>query len=75
MPSSPSKAPFAAGPSRLSLPRSSSGGEAASDGEVEQDQLAFTIESPSLPQLQLFENIFNTGKSLAAYSSRNLQGS
>ncbi|KAJ3925039.1 MAG: hypothetical protein NXY57DRAFT_1075589, partial [Lentinula lateritia] len=67
MPSSPSKAPSAAGPSRSSLPRSSSGGEAASDGEVEQDQLAFTIESPSLPQLQLFENIFNTGKSLAAY--------
>ncbi|KAJ3845685.1 hypothetical protein EV368DRAFT_70508, partial [Lentinula lateritia] len=25
------------------------------------------IESPSLPQLQLFENIFNTGKSLVAY--------
>ncbi|GAW09481.1 hypothetical protein LENED_011636 [Lentinula edodes] len=67
MPSSPSKAPTAAGPSRLPLPRSSSGREVASDGEVEQDQLAFTIESPSLPQLQLFENIFNTGKSLAVY--------
>ncbi|KAJ3926571.1 MAG: hypothetical protein NXY57DRAFT_1043156 [Lentinula lateritia] len=61
MSSSPSKAPSAAGPSWSSLPCSSSG------GEVEQDQLAFTIESPSLPQLQLFENIFNTGKSLAAY--------
>ncbi|KAJ3897121.1 hypothetical protein F5879DRAFT_928074, partial [Lentinula edodes] len=67
MSSSPSKAPSAAGPSRLSLPRSSSEGEVASDGEVEQDQLAFTIESPSIPQLQLFENVFNTGKSLAAY--------
>ncbi|KAJ3870958.1 hypothetical protein F5051DRAFT_446864 [Lentinula edodes] len=67
MSSSPSKAPSAAGPSRSSLPRSSSEGEVASDGEVEQDQLAFTIESPSIPQLQLFENIFNTGKSLAAY--------
>ncbi|KAJ3926254.1 MAG: hypothetical protein NXY57DRAFT_1043427 [Lentinula lateritia] len=31
--------------------------------EVEQDQLAFMLESPSIPQLQLFENIFNTGKS------------
>ncbi|KAJ3897081.1 hypothetical protein F5879DRAFT_996650, partial [Lentinula edodes] len=38
-----------------------------SDGEVEQDQLAFTIEAPSRPQLQLFETIFNTGKSLSAY--------
>ncbi|KAJ3925383.1 MAG: hypothetical protein NXY57DRAFT_967922 [Lentinula lateritia] len=61
MSSLPSKVPFPAGPSRSSLPRSSS------RGEVEQDQLAFMIESPSLPQLQLFENIFNTGKSLAAY--------
>ncbi|GAW07390.1 hypothetical protein LENED_009378 [Lentinula edodes] len=61
MSSSPSKAPSAAGPSRSSLPRSSSG------GEVEQDQLAFTIESPLIPQLQLFENVFNTGKSLVAY--------
>ncbi|KAJ3858716.1 hypothetical protein EV359DRAFT_87314 [Lentinula novae-zelandiae] len=61
MSSSPSKAPSAAGPSRSSLPRSPSA------GEVEQDQLAFTIESPSTPQIQLFENVFNTGKSLAAY--------
>ncbi|KAJ4463354.1 hypothetical protein C8R41DRAFT_939936 [Lentinula lateritia] len=61
MSSSPSKVSFPAGPSWSSLPRSSS------RGEVEQDQLAFTIESPSLPQLQLFENIFNTGKLLAAY--------
>ncbi|KAJ3803507.1 hypothetical protein F5876DRAFT_85172, partial [Lentinula aff. lateritia] len=38
-----------------------------SDGEVETDQLAFTIESPSRPQLQLFETVFNTGKPLAAY--------
>ncbi|KAJ3911102.1 hypothetical protein F5877DRAFT_86475 [Lentinula edodes] len=28
-----------------------------SDGEVETDQLAFTIESPSHPQLQLFETV------------------
>ncbi|KAJ3897594.1 hypothetical protein F5879DRAFT_995800 [Lentinula edodes] len=61
MSSSPSKAPSAAGPSRSSLPRS------PSEAEVEQDQLAFTIESPSIPQIQLFENVFNTGKSLAAY--------
>ncbi|KAJ3884126.1 hypothetical protein GG344DRAFT_71571, partial [Lentinula edodes] len=38
-----------------------------SDGEVEADELAFTIESPSRPQLQLFETVFNTGKSLSAY--------
>ncbi|KAJ3897609.1 hypothetical protein F5879DRAFT_995787 [Lentinula edodes] len=67
MSSSPSKAPSAASPSRSSLPRSPSEEEVASDGEVEQDQLAFTIESPSIPQIQLFENVFNTGKSLAAY--------
>ncbi|KAJ3845896.1 hypothetical protein EV368DRAFT_89923 [Lentinula lateritia] len=38
-----------------------------SDGEVEADELAFTIESPSRPQLQLFETVFTTGKSLSAY--------
>ncbi|KAJ3846036.1 hypothetical protein EV368DRAFT_89653 [Lentinula lateritia] len=38
-----------------------------SDGEVETDQLAFTIELPSRPQLQLFETVFNTGKPLSAY--------
>ncbi|KAJ3853957.1 hypothetical protein EV368DRAFT_81105 [Lentinula lateritia] len=38
-----------------------------SNGEVEQDQLTFTIEAPSRPQLLLFENVFNTGKLLAAY--------
>ncbi|KAJ3897404.1 hypothetical protein F5879DRAFT_996109 [Lentinula edodes] len=38
-----------------------------SDGEVEQDQLAFTIEFPSRPQLQLFETVFNTGKPLLGY--------
>ncbi|KAJ3803886.1 hypothetical protein F5876DRAFT_84205 [Lentinula aff. lateritia] len=38
-----------------------------SDGEVETDQLAFTIESPSRPQLQLFETVFNTGKLLSGY--------
>ncbi|KAJ3884357.1 hypothetical protein GG344DRAFT_71410 [Lentinula edodes] len=67
MSSSPSKAPSAADPSRSSLPCLSSEGEVAFDGEVEQNQLAFTIELPSIPQLQLFENVFNTGKSLAAY--------
>ncbi|KAJ3885501.1 hypothetical protein GG344DRAFT_82639 [Lentinula edodes] len=67
MSSSTSKAPSAAGPSRSSLPRSPSEGEVASDGEVEQDQLAFTIELPLIPQIQLFKNIFNTGKLLAAY--------
>ncbi|KAJ3871595.1 hypothetical protein F5051DRAFT_433728 [Lentinula edodes] len=43
-----------------------------SDGEVETDQLAFTIESPSCPQLQLFETVFNTGKSLSAYCQDDL---
>ncbi|KAJ3858558.1 hypothetical protein EV359DRAFT_87553 [Lentinula novae-zelandiae] len=38
-----------------------------SDGEVEQDQLAFTVEALSRPQLQLFETVFNTGKPLSAY--------
>ncbi|KAJ3804940.1 hypothetical protein F5876DRAFT_82392 [Lentinula aff. lateritia] len=38
-----------------------------SDGEVEQDQLAFTIEFLSHPQLQLFETVFNTGKPLSGY--------
>ncbi|KAJ3858731.1 hypothetical protein EV359DRAFT_87297 [Lentinula novae-zelandiae] len=38
-----------------------------SDGEVETDQLAFTLESPSCPQLQLFETVFNTGKPLSCY--------
>ncbi|KAJ3859220.1 hypothetical protein EV359DRAFT_68351 [Lentinula novae-zelandiae] len=39
-----------------------------SDGEVEMDQLAFTIESPSCPQLQLFETVFNTGRPFVASS-------
>ncbi|KAJ4463619.1 hypothetical protein C8R41DRAFT_927324 [Lentinula lateritia] len=39
-----------------------------SDGEVEMDQLAFTIESPSRPQLQLFETVFNTGRPFVASS-------
>ncbi|KAJ3804273.1 hypothetical protein F5876DRAFT_70776, partial [Lentinula aff. lateritia] len=38
-----------------------------SDGEVERDQLAFTIELPSRPQLQLFETVFNTDKPLSGY--------
>ncbi|KAJ3845725.1 hypothetical protein EV368DRAFT_90208 [Lentinula lateritia] len=38
-----------------------------SDGEVETDQLAFTLKSPSRPQLQLFETVFNTGKPLSGY--------
>ncbi|KAJ3803622.1 hypothetical protein F5876DRAFT_84878 [Lentinula aff. lateritia] len=38
-----------------------------SDGEVETDQLAFTLESLSHPQLQLFETVFNTGKPLSGY--------
>ncbi|KAJ3912347.1 hypothetical protein F5877DRAFT_72475 [Lentinula edodes] len=39
-----------------------------SNGEVEMDQLAFTIESPSRPQLQLFETVFNTGRPFVASS-------
>ncbi|KAJ3912035.1 hypothetical protein F5877DRAFT_85257 [Lentinula edodes] len=38
-----------------------------SNGEVKQDQLAFTIEFPSCPQLQLFKTVFNTGKPLSGY--------
>ncbi|KAJ3849392.1 hypothetical protein EV368DRAFT_85579 [Lentinula lateritia] len=38
-----------------------------SDGEVERDQLAFTIDSLSRPQLQLFKTVFNTGKLLSGY--------
>ncbi|KAJ4495005.1 hypothetical protein C8J55DRAFT_554614 [Lentinula edodes] len=41
--------------------------DSESDGEVEQDQLAFTLESPFRPQLQLFETVFNTGKPLSGY--------
>ncbi|KAJ4496531.1 hypothetical protein C8R41DRAFT_918615 [Lentinula lateritia] len=41
--------------------------DSESDGEVKQDQLAFTLESPSRPQLQLFETVFNTGKPLSGY--------
>ncbi|KAJ3910828.1 hypothetical protein F5877DRAFT_86960, partial [Lentinula edodes] len=63
--------PFSRTPSPL-LPPLTALGEVPSpapesDGEVEADQLAFTIESPSRPQLQLFETVFNTGKSLSAY--------
>ncbi|KAJ4499401.1 hypothetical protein C8R41DRAFT_915615 [Lentinula lateritia] len=43
-----------------------------SDGEVEMDQLTFTIESLSRPQLQLFETVFNTGKPLSGYCQDNL---
>ncbi|KAJ3859795.1 hypothetical protein EV359DRAFT_86009 [Lentinula novae-zelandiae] len=42
-----------------------------SDGEVKTDQLAFTLESPSHPQLQLFETVFNTGKPLSGYCQDN----
>ncbi|KAJ4498535.1 hypothetical protein C8R41DRAFT_864724 [Lentinula lateritia] len=41
--------------------------DSGSDGGVEEDQLAFTLESPSRPQLQLFETVFNTGKPLLGY--------
>ncbi|KAJ3806908.1 hypothetical protein EV368DRAFT_78414 [Lentinula lateritia] len=41
--------------------------DSESDGEVEQDQLAFTLESLSRPQLQLFKMVFNTGKPLSGY--------
>ncbi|GAW02975.1 hypothetical protein LENED_004659 [Lentinula edodes] len=47
-----------------------------SDGEAEQDQLAFTIEFPSRPQLQLFETVFNTVQVPSrdlAYSRRFLE--
>ncbi|KAJ3848851.1 hypothetical protein EV368DRAFT_86156, partial [Lentinula lateritia] len=42
-----------------------------SDGEVERDQLAFTIGLLSRPQLQLFETVFNTGKPLSGYCQDN----
>ncbi|KAJ3859826.1 hypothetical protein EV359DRAFT_85970 [Lentinula novae-zelandiae] len=46
--------------------------DSESDGEVKQDQLAFTLESPSCPQLQLFETVFNTGKPLSGYCQDDL---
>ncbi|KAJ3851687.1 hypothetical protein EV368DRAFT_83294 [Lentinula lateritia] len=68
MPSSSPRATFSAlSPPIRSRLSSRESAAPASEGEVEQDELAFTIESPSQPQLQLFENIFNTGKSLASY--------
>ncbi|KAJ3884723.1 hypothetical protein GG344DRAFT_83598 [Lentinula edodes] len=62
------------------LPTPTSLGEVApldpeSNGEVEQDQLAFTIESPSRPQLQLFKTAFNTGRLLSAYCKEDPQWS
>ncbi|KAJ3804798.1 hypothetical protein F5876DRAFT_70333 [Lentinula aff. lateritia] len=58
-------------PSPLLLPLTALGEvpspDSESDGEVEQDQLAFTLESLSRPQLQLFETVFNTGKPLSGY--------
>ncbi|KAJ3858130.1 hypothetical protein EV359DRAFT_69250, partial [Lentinula novae-zelandiae] len=42
--------------------------DSESNGEVKQDQLAFTLESPSPPQLQLFKTVFNTGKPLSGRS-------
>ncbi|KAJ3806630.1 hypothetical protein F5876DRAFT_80491, partial [Lentinula aff. lateritia] len=68
MPSSSPRATFSAlSPPIRSHLSSRESAAPASEGEVEQDQLAFTIEPPSQPQLQLFESIFNTGKSLASY--------
>ncbi|KAJ3858493.1 hypothetical protein EV359DRAFT_68973 [Lentinula novae-zelandiae] len=71
MSSRPTRRSTSRTPSPL-LPTLTSLGEVASpdpesNGEVEQDQLAFTIESPSRPQLQLFETMFNTGKPLSGY--------
>ncbi|KAJ3846170.1 hypothetical protein EV368DRAFT_89449 [Lentinula lateritia] len=37
------------------------------EDDAEQDQLAFTIDFSFCPQLQLFKNVFNTGKPLASY--------
>ncbi|KAJ3864442.1 hypothetical protein EV359DRAFT_81407, partial [Lentinula novae-zelandiae] len=47
----------------------SSGGvpSVVSEDDEDIDQLVFTLDAPSRPQLDFFEKVFNTGKSLASY--------
>ncbi|KAJ3812838.1 hypothetical protein F5876DRAFT_74490 [Lentinula aff. lateritia] len=45
------------------------GGVPLTEDEEDVDQLAFTLDSPSRPQLEFFKKVFNTGKPLAGYSS------
>ncbi|KAJ3847181.1 hypothetical protein EV368DRAFT_88025 [Lentinula lateritia] len=47
------------------------GGFPPTEDEEDVDQLAFTLDSPSHPQLEFFEKVFNTGKPLAGYSSND----
>ncbi|KAJ3849738.1 hypothetical protein EV368DRAFT_85239 [Lentinula lateritia] len=39
------------------------------EDKEEVDKLAFTLDSPSRPQLEFFKKVFRTGKPLAGYSS------
>ncbi|KAJ3804954.1 hypothetical protein F5876DRAFT_82371 [Lentinula aff. lateritia] len=48
-----------------------------SEDDEDVDQLAFTLDAPSHPQLDLFEKVFNTGKFLvlgAGWSSKGATG-
>ncbi|KAJ3847673.1 hypothetical protein EV368DRAFT_87464 [Lentinula lateritia] len=73
MPSSPDKTPSAsprfAAAASSSIPfEQGSVPSVVSEDDEDVDQLAFTLDAPSRPQLNLFEKVFNTGKSLASYS-------
>ncbi|KAJ3849498.1 hypothetical protein EV368DRAFT_85497 [Lentinula lateritia] len=73
MPSSPDKTPSAsphfAAAASSSIPFEQGGvPSVVSEDDEDVDQLAFTLDAPSRPQLNLFEKVFNTGKSLASYS-------
>ncbi|KAJ3898199.1 hypothetical protein F5879DRAFT_995040 [Lentinula edodes] len=71
--SSPSKSVRPSLPSPIACSSSpvphEEGGVPSTEDEEDVDQLAFTLDSPLRPQLELFEKAFNTGKPLAGYSS------
>lgn len=73
MPSSPHKicsaSPHFAAAASSSIPLEQGGvPSVVSEDDEDIDQLAFTLDIPSHPQLDFFEKVFNTGKSLASYS-------
>ncbi|KAJ3847218.1 hypothetical protein EV368DRAFT_87980 [Lentinula lateritia] len=73
MPSSPDKtrsaSPRFAAAASSSIPFEQGGvPSVVSEDDEDVDQLAFTLDAPSRPQLDFFEKVFNTGKSLASYS-------
>ncbi|KAJ3804812.1 hypothetical protein F5876DRAFT_70320 [Lentinula aff. lateritia] len=71
--SSPSKSTRPSPPSLTAASSSpvphEEGGVLLTEDKEDVDQLAFTLDSPSRPQLEFFEKVFNTGKPLAGYSS------